>query len=84
VKIHVAGWLAFLPGGRSGGGPTGFSLSPELNRALASISADSLRGNLSFIAANLLDGCDTPSRGLDIAVSYIAAQFRPAGLEQGD
>jgi len=50
-------------------------------RALASISADSLRGNLSFIAADLLEGRDTPSRGQDIATLYIAAQFRRAGLE---
>jgi hypothetical protein len=36
---------------------------------------------LSFIASDLLEGRDTPSRGLDIAAEYIAAQFRRAGLE---
>jgi hypothetical protein len=61
--------------------PQSFSPAPEVYRALASISADSLRGNLSFIAADLLEGRDTPSRGLDIAALYIAAQFRRAGLE---
>ena len=45
------------------------------------ISADSLRGHLSFIASDLLEGRDTPSRGLDLAAEYIAAQFRRAGLE---
>jgi hypothetical protein len=45
------------------------------------ISADSLRGNLSFIASGLLEGRATPSRGLDLAAEYIAAQFRRAGLE---
>ena len=45
------------------------------------ISADSLRGHLSFIASDLLGGRDTPSPGLDIAAEYIAAQFRRAGLE---
>ena len=45
------------------------------------ISADSLRGNLSFLASDLLEGRDTPSRGLDLAAEYIAAQFRRAGLE---
>lgn len=49
--------------------------------ALDSISADSMRGHLSFIASDLLEGRDTPSRGLDIAAEYIAAQFRRAGLE---
>src|ERR1022692_5110690 len=37
-----------------------------------------------FIAADLLEGRDTPSRGLDIAALYIAAQFRRAGLEPAD
>ena len=45
------------------------------------ISAESLRGHLSFIASDLLEGRGTPSRGLDLAAEYIAAQFRRAGLE---
>ena len=45
------------------------------------ISADSLRGHLSFIASDLLEGRGTPSRGLDLAAEYIAAQFRRAGLD---
>jgi len=45
------------------------------------VSADSLRGNLSFLASDLLEGRATPSRGLDLAAEYIAAQFRRAGLE---
>ena len=47
---------------------------------LDSISADSLRGHLSFIASDALEGRETPSRGLDLAAEYIAAQFRRAGL----
>jgi hypothetical protein len=75
-------YISGLPsGGGAGGGPQSFSPAPEVYRALASISADSLRGNLSFIASDLLEGRDTPSRGLDIATLYIAAQFRRAGLE---
>ena len=45
------------------------------------ISADSLRGHLSFLASDPLEGRGTPSRGLDLAAEYIAAQFRRAGLE---
>src|SRR5215217_6548910 len=45
------------------------------------ISADSLRGHLSFLSSALLEGRGTPSRGLDLAAEYIAAQFRRAGLE---
>lgn len=55
----------------------------EYRPALESISANSLRGNLSFLASDLLEGRGTPSRGLNLAAEYIAAQFRRAGLEPG-
>ena len=58
-----------------------FKLTSDQSAALDSISADSLRGHLSFIASDLLEGRETPSRGLDIAAEYIAAQFRRSGLE---
>lgn len=45
------------------------------------ISAQSMRGHMHFLASDLLEGRDTPSRGLDLAADYIAAQFRAAGLE---
>lgn len=57
------------------------AIEPEVQAALDRISENSLRGHLSFIASDLLEGRDTPSRGLDIAAEYIAAQFRRAGLE---
>lgn len=40
-----------------------------------------MRGHLSFIASDALEGRATPSTGLDLAAEYIAAQFRRAGLE---
>ena len=40
-----------------------------------------MRSNLTFLASDLLEGRGTPSRGLDIAAEYIAAQFGAAGLE---
>jgi hypothetical protein len=57
------------------------ALTSDQASALDRISADSLRGHLSFIASDLLEGRDTPSRGLDLAAEYIASQFRRAGLE---
>src|ERR1700674_3255385 len=56
-------------------------LPPEAQTVLHHITADSLRGHLSFLASDLLEGRATPSRGLDLAAEYIAAQFRRAGLE---
>jgi hypothetical protein len=58
-----------------------FKLTPERQAVLERVSENSLRGHLSFIASDLLEGRATPSRGLDIAAEYIAAQFRRAGLE---
>jgi hypothetical protein len=56
-------------------------LDSDVSTAMNRISADSLRGHLEFIASDLLEGRNTPSRGLDVAAQYIAAQFRRAGLE---
>jgi len=61
--------------------PAPAKLSHETQGVLDHISSASLRGHLSFIASDLLEGRFTPSHGLDIAAEYIAAQFRRAGLE---
>jgi len=81
VKTHLAKLLVFFLAAAPATAPQSVPLVPDVSRALASISADSLRGNLYFIASDLLEGRDTPSRGLDLAALYISAQFRRAGLE---
>ena len=63
----------------AGGGP--WHLSTEGRRALDAVAADSLRGHLSFLAADALGGRVNGTPGLDIAAEYVAAQFRRAGLE---
>ncbi|HTS48028.1 MAG TPA: M28 family peptidase [Bryobacteraceae bacterium] len=63
--------------------PPKFVVTPEIQAALDDIRPDPLRGDLSFLASDALEGRNTPSRGLDIAAEYIAAQFRAAGLEAG-
>src|SRR5882724_3392346 len=57
------------------------SITPDRKATLDRISAQSLQGHLSFLASDLLEGRDTPSRGLDVAAAYIASQFRRAGLK---
>ncbi len=58
-------------------------LNSDRRAALERISPDSLKGNLSFLASDALEGRATPSPGLTIAAEFIAAQFRKAGLEPG-
>ena len=55
-------------------------LTPEMRIVVGHITANSLRGDVSFLASDSLEGRDTPSRGLDIAGEYIASQFRRLGL----
>ncbi len=53
----------------------------SMHSVLDRITPDSLSGDLSFIASDLLEGRGTPSPGQEIAAYYIASQFRGAGLE---
>jgi hypothetical protein len=61
--------------------PVEATVPPSIHDALARISANSLKGHVSFLASDLLEGRNTPSPGLEIAAEYIAAQFRRAGLD---
>jgi Zn-dependent M28 family amino/carboxypeptidase len=56
-------------------------LPAETARLLGHISADTMRTHLTYLASDELGGRGTPSPGLDLAATYIAAQFRRAGLE---
>jgi hypothetical protein len=55
--------------------------SPTAQQLALLLTANGLKADVSFLASDLLEGRDTPSRGLDIAAEYIAAQYRRAGLE---
>ena len=59
------------------------AIPPGIRSALNSITAGNLRGDLSFLASDALEGRYTPSPGLDTAAEFIASQFRAAGLEPG-
>jgi hypothetical protein len=48
---------------------------------LETVSADALRGHLSFLAADALGGRVNGSSGLDVAAEYVASRMRAAGLE---
>ncbi len=59
------------------------TIAPSVRRALNSITAANLKGDLSFLASDTLEGRYTPSPGLDVAAEFIASQFREAGLQPG-
>jgi hypothetical protein len=63
------------------GEPEPVGLTPEMRVVLARMNANSLRAQVSFLASDLLEGRDSPSRGLDIAAEYLASQFIRMGLE---
>ncbi|UCC73293.1 MAG: M20/M25/M40 family metallo-hydrolase [Gemmatimonadota bacterium] len=45
------------------------------------ITPGDMRARISFLASDRLQGRGTPSRGLDIAASYVESEFRRLGLE---
>jgi hypothetical protein len=53
----------------------------DLRRAMAAITPESLRSDLSFLASDALAGRSTPSPGLEAAAEFVASRFRAAGLE---
>lgn len=46
----------------------------------AAISIQRLRGDVTFLAADELEGRGTPSRGLDLAALYLETQLQAAGV----
>jgi Peptidase family M28 len=74
-KVPIAFFAAVLVAAAQRGVPSDWQA--VMNR----IRPDSVRGHLSFLASDVLEGRGTPSRGLDVAAEYIASQFRRAGLE---
>jgi hypothetical protein len=55
--------------------------APTARQIARRLTANDLKADVSFLASDALEGRGTPSKGLDIAAEYIAAQFRRAGLE---
>ncbi|HEY3937202.1 MAG TPA: M28 family peptidase [Bryobacteraceae bacterium] len=61
----------------------GAAIPANEKAVLDHITAADLKGNLSFLASDTLQGRYTPSPGLEVAAEFIASRFREAGLEPG-
>ncbi len=69
VAVHASGQNPALP--------------PIVQTVLYSITAPDLKGDVSFLASDALQGRYTPSPGLEVAAEFIASQFRATGLDPG-
>ena len=78
ITIGTAAAIGFAAGFQD---PGAGSVDPARHAMVDAITPGSLLGHVSFLASDLLEGRDTPSRGLDVAAEYIASRFRAAGLE---
>jgi hypothetical protein len=54
----------------------------DYKRAIDTVTSQSLKGHVAFLASDALAGRGTPSVGLDAAAEYIAAAYRRAGLSE--
>jgi hypothetical protein len=61
----------------------GAAIPANEKAVLDHITVADLKGNLSFLASDTLQGRYTPSPGLEVAAEFIASRFREAGLEPG-
>lgn len=55
----------------------------SLTRAAETITAADVLRRINLLADDSMMGRDTPSRGLEMAAAYVAAEFRQAGLRPG-
>src|SRR5262245_25956468 len=58
-------------------------VGPAEKKAATAIRADGLRGDIRFLASDLLEGRGPATRGDQLAQAYIAARFEALGLEPG-
>jgi len=78
TKERIVGWVGI---GVAALIVAGCRNAPGQTTSDHDINASDMRARISFLAADELRGRATPSHGLDVAASYIEAEFRRFGLE---
>ncbi|MBN2329958.1 MAG: M28 family peptidase [Candidatus Omnitrophica bacterium] len=73
-------FLLFLLTGAASGG---FSADPAMQSALNQITEDGIRQHVKYLASDALEGRGVGSKGEQLAVDYIAEQFKSMGLKPG-
>src|SRR5438270_10798399 len=67
------------PAAKSPAAPS--SVPVAMQRALDAFSGDAMRAHVRYLSDDLLEGRGPGTRGDDLAMKYIAAQFEAYGLE---
>jgi len=57
------------------------SIPPAVQRGMQMFSAEAMKAHDKFLASDLLEGRGPGTRGDDLAMQYIAAQFEAYGLQ---
>src|SRR5882672_2484048 len=57
------------------------AIPPAVERGMQMFSAGAMKAHDKFLASDLLEGRGPGTRGDDLAMQYIAAQFEAAGLQ---
>src|SRR5712691_1954881 len=57
------------------------AIPPAVERGMKMFSAEAMKAHDKFLASDLLEGRGPGTRGDDLAMQYIAAQFESYGLE---
>ena len=55
----------------------------DASEGYESIRSEDIASHVGFLAADELEGRDTPSKGLEIAAIYVVSQYERAGIETG-
>ncbi len=58
-------------------------VSPEIKTILDNVSPDAIRGHMSFLADDLLEGRQPGTRGFALATKYMETEFMSLGLHPG-
>ncbi|MDQ6815644.1 MAG: M28 family metallopeptidase [Bacteroidota bacterium] len=57
--------------------------SPELQKILNNVSPDAIKGTMTFLADDLVEGRQPGTRGFSLALKYMETQFISLGLKPG-
>lgn len=57
------------------------TIPPEVQRGMKELNPEAIKAHVRFLSSDLLEGRGTGTRGDELAMHYIAAQFEAAGLK---